>query len=184
MELEVGTRLKKIREEKKLNKKEISEMIGISYSYYKAIENGTKSPSLDIINRIAKSLSISPLYLLNDRVEIMETLVSEEEKRLRQIFEDIPEKNKRLVTGLITQAARLKVLLDDNWKDILENGEYEKFRQSENQLPYDRKRPIVENYDNRDKTFKEIIGQLTELLPKNKNKPAARNRLLKNNANK
>ena len=68
--------------------------------------------------------------------------------------------------GLIKQAARLRVLLDDNWKDILENGEYEKFSQSEAQTPYDRKRPIVENYDNRDKTYQNIIRQLTELLPK------------------
>lgn len=179
MELEVGTRLKKIREEKRLNKKEVSEMTGVSYSYYKAIENGSKSPSLDVINKIAKALKISPFYLLNDRVEIMEKLVSSEEERLYEVFDEIPEKKKRLVTGLITQAARLKVLLDDNWKDILENGEYEKFRQSENQLPYDRKRPIVENYDNRDKTFKEIVGQLTELLPKTDEKPPARNRLLK-----
>lgn len=179
MELEVGTRLKKIREEKKLNKKEISELAGISYSYYKSIENGSKSPSLEIVNKIAKALEINPYYLLNDRVDVMERRAIEEEKRLYEIFDNIPAKKKRLVTGLITQAARLKVLLDDNWKDILENGEYEKFRQSENQLPYDRKRPIVENYDNRDKTFKEIIGQLNELLPKDTNKPLPRSKLLR-----
>lgn len=34
-----------------------------------------------------------------------------------------------------------------------------------NLVPYDRKRPIVENYDNRDKTYQSIVKQLTELLP-------------------
>lgn len=73
-------------------------------------------------------------------------------------------------------SVRLRILLDDNWKDILENGEYEKFSQSENQVPYDRKRPIVENYDNRDKTYQSIIKQLTELLPQSK--PDRKSKLL------
>ena len=34
-------------------------------------------------------------------------------------------------------------------------------------MAYDRKRPIVENYDNRDKTYQTIIKQLTDLLPPN-----------------
>ena len=97
----------------------------------------------------------------------MEKRVTEEEDRLQQIFNKIPRDKLSLVEGLITQAARLRVLLDDNWKDIIENGEYEKFKQSENQMPYDRKRPIVENYDNRDKTYQAIIKQLTDLLPQN-----------------
>ncbi|OAQ57206.1 hypothetical protein A6E74_01525 [Enterococcus thailandicus] len=96
----------------------------------------------------------------------METRVSLEKQRLDNLFDDIPRDKLNLVEGLIIQAARLRILLDDNWKDIIENGEYEKFKQSENQLAYDRKRPIVESYDNRDKTYQAIIKQLTELLPR------------------
>ncbi|MEK4922380.1 hypothetical protein MKX78_10710 [Cytobacillus sp. FSL R5-0569] len=96
----------------------------------------------------------------------MENRVGSEIERLKGLFKDIPKIQLDVTEGLITQAARLRILLDDNWKDILENGEYEKFKQSENQIPYDRKRPIVENYDNRDKTYQSIIKQLTELLPK------------------
>ena len=95
----------------------------------------------------------------------MESRVKEEEDRLKKIFANVTKDKVDLVNGLIIQAARLRILLDDNWKDIVENGEYVKFKQSENQLAYDRKRPIVENYDNRDKTYQSIIKQLTELLP-------------------
>ncbi|WP_330948961.1 hypothetical protein [Virgibacillus sp. MG-45] len=106
----------------------------------------------------------------------MENRVEEEVNRLRKLFKSIPKNQLDVAEGLITQAARLKVLLDDNWKDILENGEYEKFSQSENQVPYDRKRPIVENYDNRDKTYQSIIKQLTDLLPQSK--PDRKSKLL------
>lgn len=91
----------------------------------------------------------------------MEHRVDSEVEGLRKFFKGIPKNQLDVAEGLITQAARLRILLDDNWKDILENGEYEKFSQSENQIPYDRKRPIVENYDNRDKTYQSIIKQLT-----------------------
>ncbi|WP_232827999.1 hypothetical protein [Paraliobacillus sp. X-1268] len=99
----------------------------------------------------------------------MESRVELEAKRLNSLFKSIPKNQLDVAEGLITQAARLRILLDDNWKDILENGEYEKFSQSENQVPYDRKRPIVENYDNRDKTYQSTIKQLTDLLPQPKN---------------
>ncbi|MDY0396791.1 hypothetical protein ACFSMW_14695 [Virgibacillus halophilus] len=106
----------------------------------------------------------------------MESRVETEAKRLRNLFKSIPQNQLDVAEGLITQAARLRILLDDNWKDILENGEYEKFKQSENQVPYDRKRPIVENYDNRDKTYQSIIKQLTDLLPRAK--PDRKSKLL------
>lgn len=117
---------------------------------------------------IAKELGVSLVYLLNDRIEDMENRVKDEVERLDKLFKNIPETKRELAEGLITQASRLRILLDDNWKDILENGEYEKFSQSENQVPYDRKRPIVENYDNRDRTYQSIMKQLTELLPQEK----------------
>ncbi|WP_306418988.1 hypothetical protein [Paucisalibacillus globulus] len=106
----------------------------------------------------------------------MENRVESEAKRLKNLFKNIPKTQLDVAEGLITQAARLRILLDDNWKDILENGEYEKFSQSENQVPYDRKRPIVENYDNRDKTYQSIIKQLNDLLPQSK--PDRKSKLL------
>ena len=164
------------RKEKKLTQVEFAKEASISTNYYASIERGKNSPSLDVITRIAKVLGVSLLYLLNDRIDDMENRVETEAKRLENIFKSIPKNQLDVAEGLIIQAARLRVLLDDNWKDILENGEYEKFSQSENQVPYDRKRPIVENYDNRDKTYQSTIKQLTDLLPQQK--PDRKSKLL------
>lgn len=172
----IGFRMREKRNEKKLTQVEFAKFAGVSTNYYASIEQGRNSPSLDVITRIAKALDVSLLYLLNDRIDDMEHRVDLEVERLRKLFKSIPKNQLDVAEGLITQAARLRILLDDNWKDILENGEYEKFSQSENQVPYDRKRPIVENYDNRDKTYQSIIKQLTELLPRSK--PDKRNKLL------
>lgn len=157
---------------------EISTAAGISSRYYGTIENGKNSPSIEKLNLIAEALGCSLHFLLNDRMDDMESRVKEEEDRLKKIFANVTKDKVDLVNGLIIQAARLRILLDDNWKDIVENGEYEKFKQSENQLAYDRKRPIVENYDNRDKTYQSIIKQLTELLP-NGTKQDKKSKLLK-----
>ena len=163
----VGSRMKKKRLELGLTQADISMKCDISSRYYGTIENGKNSPSLEKLERISKVLGVSLHFLLNDRMDDMESRVADEKKRLENIFDKIPRDKLNVVEGLITQAARLRILLDDNWKDIIENGEYEKFKQSENQIAYDRKRPIVENYDNRDKTYQSIIKQLTDLLPQN-----------------
>ncbi|MFD1416811.1 helix-turn-helix domain-containing protein [Oceanobacillus jeddahense] len=175
----VGFRMREKRKEKKLTQVDFAKKAGISTNYYSSLEQGKNSPSLEVLDRIAKSLDVSVLYLLNDRIDDMEIRVEKEVNRLRKLFSGIPKTQIDVVEGLITQAARLRILLDDNWKDILENGEYEKFSQSDNQTPYDRKRPIVENYDNRDKTYQAIIKQLTELLPQGKSgKPDRKSKLL------
>lgn len=172
----VGFRMQEKRKEKKLTQVEFAKKAGVSTNYYASIEQGKNSPSLDMLARIAAALDVSVLYLLNDRIDDMENRVESETKRLKELFKDIPKNQLNVAEGLITQAARLRILLDDNWKDILENGEYEKFSQSESQVPYDRKRPIVESYDNRDKTYQSIIKQLTDLLPQSK--PDRKSKLL------
>lgn len=171
--------MKQKREELKLSQKDISEKAEISKGYYGQVERGDCSPSLETTYKIAKALDVSVGWILNDRSEVMEHRVEEETKRLKSLLADIPKKELQSVDGLITQSARLRVLLDDNWKDIVENGEYELFSQSKDQKPYERKRPIVETYDNRDKTYKDIIRQLTDLVPKKDLKQrTARDRLL------
>ncbi|TFI75542.1 DNA-binding protein [Carnobacterium divergens] len=161
----IGSRMKKKRIELGLTQVDVSTKCNISSRYYGTIENGKNSPSLEKLELIAKVLDVSLHFLLNDRMDDMELRVQNEKERLEKLFDKVPSDKLNLVEGLIIQAARLRILLDDNWKDIIENGEYEKFKQSENQMAYDRKRPIVENYDNRDKTYQSIIKQLTELLP-------------------
>lgn len=165
----LGLRVKEVRERNNLTQSQLAEKAGISRNYISSIENGRYSPSVEVSRKIAEVLQIPLLHLLDNRVESMESRVADEQARLSNIFKNIPKNQLEVAEGLIIQAARLRVLLDDNWRDILENGEYEQFQQSKDQKPYDRKRPIVENYDNRDKTYKDILKQLNDLLPQQNN---------------
>lgn len=94
--------------------------------------------------------------------------VAAEEKRLTELFSEIEDDKKKVVSGLITQAARLKILLDEMWVDISEKGDYELFSQSENQVPYERERPVAKQYNTRDQSYQRIIKQLTDYLPEDK----------------
>ncbi|UXR72350.1 hypothetical protein [Staphylococcus sp. IVB6240] len=94
-----------------------------------------------------------------------EMRVEKEVKRLDKIFKSIPDDKKRVAQGLIVQAARLRVLLDDAWTDIQQNGDYELFTQSESTPPYERERPIAKLFNSRDNAYQKVIQQLIKLLP-------------------
>lgn len=108
-----------------------------------------------------------------NKLKERDLLVKKEINRLNKLFKDIPENKKNVVEGLITQAARLRILLNSNWEDITVNGDYEQFSQGD-QEPYDRKRPVADLYNNRDKAYQTIIRQLVDLLPDEKSKEQAK----------
>ena len=99
-------------------------------------------------------------------------LVEKERERLDKIFENIEENKLHVVDGLITQAARLRVLLDEMWIDITEGGDYELFSQSEKLDPYERERPVAKLYNSRDQSYQGVIRQLIELLPEEEQEDA------------
>jgi hypothetical protein len=71
------------------------------------------------------------------------------------------------------QAARLRIMLDDMWKDICEKGDVELFSQSPDVDPYERQRPVAALYNTRDKNYKTVIKQLCDRLPDGKDKQNA-----------
>ena len=103
-----------------------------------------------------------------EKLKERNALVKKEYNRLNRIFKDIPKEKKNVVTGLITQAARLKILLDEMWIDITENGDYELFTQSEKMPEYERERPVAKLYNARDSSYHRVIRQLADLLPEEK----------------
>ncbi|PGM94532.1 hypothetical protein [Bacillus cereus] len=105
---------------------------------------------------------------MKDTVERQE-LVHKENERLKKLFQDIPPRKLKVVEGLIVQAARLRVSLNEMWKDLSENGDYEMFSQSDKTEPYERERPVARLYNTRDQSYQRIMKQLTELLPEERN---------------
>lgn len=105
---------------------------------------------------------------LMNKLKVRDTLVKKEKNRLNRLFKDVPKNKLKTAEGLIIQAARLRILLDEMWIDITENGDVELFSQSEKQDPYERERPIAKMYNSRDQSYQRIIKQLTDLIPEEK----------------
>lgn len=101
-------------------------------------------------------------------LDTRDALVKKEKNRLSRLFKDIPIEKKKAVEGLIVQAARLRVLLDEMWIDITEKGDYEMFCQSEKQDPYERERPVAKLYNSRDVSYQRVMKQLSDLIENDK----------------
>ncbi|MBN8200522.1 helix-turn-helix domain-containing protein [Bacillus sp. NTK034] len=68
LDIEVGLKLKKLREEKGYSMREVGERIGIDHSYVGKIEKG-KIPSLNTLKRLCNLYDISVSSLFGDEVE-------------------------------------------------------------------------------------------------------------------
>ncbi|MED0680647.1 helix-turn-helix transcriptional regulator [Aneurinibacillus thermoaerophilus] len=64
--------LKEIRESKELSHDEAAELSGISRSYYTHIENGTKTPSVNVAKKIAKALKFRWTLFFKDECSLKE----------------------------------------------------------------------------------------------------------------
>lgn len=85
--------------------------------------------------------------------------------RLSQLYQNIPQNKRSLVDGLLWQAARLRVSLDDLYEDIKKNGNTEMFKQANDGVEFPRERPESKIFATRDKSYLAIIKKLDELLP-------------------
>ena len=68
MRYEIGSRIRKYREEKGLSQKEFSKLIGVSNSRVSNWEQGINRPDADILADICRVLAVSPSELLDVRL--------------------------------------------------------------------------------------------------------------------
>lgn len=68
MKYEIGTRIRKYREDKKLSQKELAKMISVSNSRVSNWEQGINRPDADVIADICRALEVSPSVLLDVRL--------------------------------------------------------------------------------------------------------------------
>ena len=88
-----------------------------------------------------------------------------EYERLSLLYKNIPQNKRALVEGLLWQAARLRVSLDDLYEDLAKNGNTEPFKQANDGVEFPRERPESKIFATRDKSYLAIIKKLDELLP-------------------
>ena len=113
----IGTRLRKLREDKKLSQGDIEERTGLLRCYISRVENGHTVPSLETLERLASALEI-PLYQLfyegdeppalpdlSKRQTTEELVMDEESEKEMRFFEKalrltrrIDEKDRRLLS--------------------------------------------------------------------------------------
>lgn len=95
----LGSRLKKLRIDKKLKQWQMADLIGVNKKQISAYENDTRQPSYDILIRIAQIFSVSTDYLLGCRLTRTieaEGLTTAEYHLINQLVEGMIEKNKHL----------------------------------------------------------------------------------------
>ena len=80
MKYEIGSRIRKYREERGLSQKQFAEKIGVSNSRVSNWEQGINRPDADILANICIALDVSPGLLLGIRVSTDE--LTEQERRI------------------------------------------------------------------------------------------------------
>lgn len=66
----VGTRIKKIRKEKKLTRKVLSEYSGVSERYLALLESGKGNVSIALLRQVAQSLDVEPEILISNSAPV------------------------------------------------------------------------------------------------------------------
>ncbi|MPM68646.1 hypothetical protein SDC9_115580 [bioreactor metagenome] len=91
--------------------------------------------------------------------------ITEEIKRLTEIFKDTDANTGSYLESLIKRAAFMRITLEDYEEDIRINGSTEWFTQSPLTPPYERERPVIRLYNSMNKNYQSIMKQLADALP-------------------
>ena len=86
--MNLGERIKELRESKGLTRYRLTQITGISGHHIKGIEEGTRQPPLDTLEKMIVPLGITLAELFNDGES---TYLSEKEKQLIENFRTLPE---------------------------------------------------------------------------------------------
>ena len=79
MKYSIGSRIRKYREDRGLNQKQLAQMIGVSNSRISNWEQGLNRPDADIIADICRALDVSPSELLD--VSLSQEELNEQDKQ-------------------------------------------------------------------------------------------------------
>jgi hypothetical protein len=93
--------------------------------------------------------------------------------RLDEIFKAIAPDKKNLCQGLIRQAARLRVLLDAGYADLIAKGDTEWFRSHQTRSRMSANVRSARLFNARDKNYQSVIKLLLDLLPAQEKADAA-----------
>jgi transcriptional regulator with XRE-family HTH domain len=84
MKYEIGSKIRKDREERGLNQKQLAQLIGVSNSRISNWEQGLNRPDADIIAALCRALKVSPSELLDVRLSPDE--LNDQERKVIQAY--------------------------------------------------------------------------------------------------
>ena len=99
LNVEVGRRIREIREYQHFTREQLSEKANISIQFLSDIENGYKSMTVLTIINLAKALNISTDYLLLGKSSSDEP--NENDKIIHNLLDSLPEEKKQSIEELI-----------------------------------------------------------------------------------
>ena len=109
--MEIGKRLKALREAKGLSQGDVERRSGLLRSYISRVEGGYTAPSLATLERFAKALAVQPYQILNFKEQRPKPVklpgnvnLTRPLKQLVKLFEAMPEANRKI---LLTMADKL-----------------------------------------------------------------------------
>jgi hypothetical protein len=108
---------------------------------------------------MAKNIKKSEELSKKDRVD-------KEIKRLINIFRKMPRDKFDTLEGIIEEAANIRMTMQDMRKELDATGWVDLFQQSNDVEPYERTRPLANQYNSLNKNYQNLMKMLKESLPK------------------
>ncbi len=95
--MDIGKKLQIIRESKHLTRYRLTQMTGISGHHIKGIENGTRQPAIDTLQRLIEAMGLTMAEFFNDNTS--NSYLSDKERVLLENFRSMnSEKSDALLT--------------------------------------------------------------------------------------
>ncbi len=87
--MDIGKRLAELRNAKGLTKYRLTQITGVSGDHIKGIENGTRQPTIDTLQRLVEALGLTIAEFFNENKE--SAFLSDNERKLLENYRTISE---------------------------------------------------------------------------------------------
>jgi|WetSurMetagenome_2_1015567.scaffolds.fasta_scaffold1072923_1 transcriptional regulator with XRE-family HTH domain len=108
--MDIAANIKKLREEKNLIQKQVASELGIGYSNYNKMENGSREPSVAELQKLAKLYNITVDQLLNPddttpkEIQIEDKILSERIRLIEKLEEEDKQAIYRIIDCMLTKS--------------------------------------------------------------------------------
>lgn len=108
LNIEVGKRITKLRQDRGYTREKLSEFANISVQFLADIEKGRKSMTIATLKRIAAALLVTTDYIVNGTIE------SDDNQGIMSIINTLSDKNKKQAEKILTAFAEAVNSASDN----------------------------------------------------------------------